>query len=141
MKSYEVVLDTNCIISALVFNGITGARFRRLWQTRVIIPIMCPETMSELKTVLAYGKFGLNRQMQKMLLDNILPHVKHFPSIEPIEEVKELLDPKDAVFIRLAQKSQADFLVSGDKHIYMLREIFPSLHIHNPAQFIRIIDG
>ncbi len=141
VNSYRVILDTNCIISALVFKGIVSTKFRRLWQAGTIVPIVCPETKSEFLKVLEYDKFALSKQTQKELATNFLSCAEDFPSINPIANIKELIDPKDAVFIRLAQKSNSDFLVSGDKHIFMLNELFPELHILRPSQFLEIIYG
>lgn len=136
MRQLRVVFDTNCLISALIFNGVMSSKLRYIWQNAIAKPVICPETQSELQAVLSYPKFALSAKMQNMLLEEVLAYCEKFPSIQPIEEIPGLVDPKDAMFIYLAQKAKTDFLVSGDKHILNLQREFPELHILPPAQFL-----
>ena len=50
-KIVRMVLDTNILISALLFKG-ELSRMVELWQTGKIVPILSKETFDELKTVL-----------------------------------------------------------------------------------------
>ena len=135
----RVVFDTNCLVSALIFKGVMSQRFRSMWQHTQVLPVICPETEAELRAVLAYPKFSLRPDMQQILLNDFLGYAEYFPSIKPIEEIPDLIDPKDTMFVRLAQKSQTGFLVSGDRHILALESKFPKLHITTPAEFIAAI--
>lgn len=128
----RVVLDTYCLISALVFSGAVSTRFSTLWQTQRILPVICPETHAELQEVLAYPKFALSTQMQTILLSEFIPFAECLPSIQPMETIPELAEPDDAKFIRLAQRARTDYLVSGDKHI--LRYPMPSRHCISSRQ-------
>ncbi len=58
-KIIRVVLDTNVLISALLFKG-ELSRIVGLWQKGKIVPVISKETFSELKTVLEYPKFSLS---------------------------------------------------------------------------------
>jgi putative PIN family toxin of toxin-antitoxin system len=58
-KIVRVVLDTNVLISALLFKG-ELSKIVRLWQTGKIIPVVSKETFEELRTVLEYPKFSLS---------------------------------------------------------------------------------
>jgi len=62
--SYRIVLDTNCIISALIFSRQKMAWLRHSWQSGAIIPLVSKETASELLKVLAYPKFKLTNREQ-----------------------------------------------------------------------------
>ena len=123
----RVVLDTNCLVSALIFSKGRIAELRQIWQTEGIIPVVCRETVTELIRVLSYPKFKLEPQEIESLLAEFL------------EEVSELRDRDDAVFIHLAKAANAAFLVSGDKHLLELRHIFPELQITTPAELLRHI--
>ena len=53
----RVVLDTNCLVSALLFSKQPLAWLRHSWQNGDIIPLASKETVSELIRVLAYPKW------------------------------------------------------------------------------------
>ncbi|MFP7864029.1 putative toxin-antitoxin system toxin component, PIN family [Pseudomonas aeruginosa] len=56
----RVVLDTNIVLSALIFNAGRLAWIRHAWQQQQLQPLVCRETASELLRVLAYPKFKLS---------------------------------------------------------------------------------
>ena len=72
--SYRIVLDTNCIISALMFSREKMAWLRHSWQSGAIIPLVNKETVTELLKVLTYPKFKLTRTEQSVLLADFLPY-------------------------------------------------------------------
>jgi uncharacterized protein len=59
-KTVKVVLDTNVIVSALLFGGLPG-RLRPLWRERFIQPFVSQAIIDEYLRVLAYPKFQLTR--------------------------------------------------------------------------------
>ena len=64
----RAVLDTNVVLSALVFAGGAAARLRHAWQTRALLPLVSTATIRELIRVLAYPKFKLDVRAQEELL-------------------------------------------------------------------------
>src|SRR4030042_893011 len=72
-KIIRVVLDTNVLISALLFKG-ELSRIVGLWQKGKIIPVISKETFDELRTVLEYPKFSLSRaEIKSLIKHDILP--------------------------------------------------------------------
>ena len=69
----RVVLDTNVVLSALLFTSGRLAWIRRAWQHQQLKPLVCRETASELLRVLAYPKFKLSTAEQQALLEDFLP--------------------------------------------------------------------
>lgn len=128
----RVILDTNCIISALVFSKGRMAKLRELWKTGKITPLVSHETTIELIRVLAYPKFSLDRTEINILLGDFLPFSETWVQNLVDKDLPELADPEDEIFIKLAQAAHPDFLVSGDKHILGLREKYPELNIVTP---------
>ncbi|MBK6557146.1 MAG: PIN domain-containing protein, partial [Comamonadaceae bacterium] len=53
----RVVLDTNVVLSALVFGGGAAGRVRLCWQQGTFVPLASTATVQELVRVLAYPKF------------------------------------------------------------------------------------
>jgi putative PIN family toxin of toxin-antitoxin system len=76
MTSPRVVLDTNCLISALLFSRGRFAWLRDAWQSRRFVTLASHDTVSELMRVLAYPKFKLTRYEQETLLGEFLPYIE-----------------------------------------------------------------
>jgi len=60
-STMRVVLDTNLVLSALVFQQGRLAALRTLWQSESIIPLVSHATAAELMRALTYPKFKLTR--------------------------------------------------------------------------------
>lgn len=119
----RIVLDTNLVLSALVFGGAT-ARFRMAWQDDRIIPLISRTTVAELVRVLAYPKFRLTDAEQADLLADYLPFCETVVLPEVLPEVPECRDPFDEPFLVLALVGRADYLVTGDRDLLCLVEQF-----------------
>ncbi|NVO05550.1 MAG: putative toxin-antitoxin system toxin component, PIN family [Rhodoferax sp.] len=120
----RVVLDTNVVLSALVFGGGTAGQVRRAWQSGLITPLASAATMQELLRVLAYPKFRLTTAEQHELLGDYVPFVEtvHIPTPPPV--VPHCRDPKDTPFLHLAVAGAAEVLVSGDMDLLALANAF-----------------
>lgn len=136
MTPVRVVLDTNCLVSALIFSHGKAGQLRAAWQRGDIIPLVCRESITELIRVLGYPKFKLDQEDIESLLADILPWTETVEMNTSHDAIESLRDEDDAVFIRLAQATGATFLVSGDKHLLELRDTFPELHIVSLAEFM-----
>ncbi|HUL31979.1 MAG TPA: putative toxin-antitoxin system toxin component, PIN family [Thermodesulfobacteriota bacterium] len=133
-KVRRVVLDTNVLVSALLFKG-SLSRFVQLWRRGKIIPVISKETFEELTMVLHYPKFSLSKnEIESVIEHEILPY---FEVVEVLREVKGVCrDPGDDKFISCALSASADCVVSGDKEFCDLRQ-YKTLKIVNPADFLR----
>ena len=68
----RVVIDTNLVLSALVFGG-KLSRLRQGWQDNRFVPLASAVTIAELVRVLTYPKFKLTNSEQEDLLSDYLP--------------------------------------------------------------------
>jgi putative PIN family toxin of toxin-antitoxin system len=116
----KVVLDTNIVLSALVFGGKTPGRLRHAWQQGALVPLVCTATARELVRVLAYPKFRLSSQDQEELLADYLPYTETIQIPHPPPRVPDRRDPMDLVFMQLAVAGLAKVLVSGDQDLLVL---------------------
>lgn len=110
----RVVLDTNVVLSALLFGGGPAGRVRAGWQARRFVPLASTATAQELVRVLAYPKFRLSAHEQEELLADWLPWVEVVRMPDPLPPVPRCRDPHDLPFLHLAIAAGADALVSGD---------------------------
>ncbi len=116
----RVVLDTNVVLSALVFGGGATGLVRKAWQAGRLCPIVCTATAQELMRVLAYPKFKLSADEQRELIADYLPHAEVVTLPEPPPDVPACRDPLDLPFLHLAAAGHADMLVSGDDDLLSL---------------------
>ena len=124
MSVPRVVLDTNCLVSALIFSRSRFAWLREAWQTQRFTALASHDTVSELLRVLAYPKFKLTREDQETLLADFLPYVETVKIDQTPEGLPEIRDADDIIFLVLAAVSRADALVSGDGDIQAVRDQF-----------------
>ena len=119
-KPLRVVLDTNVVLSALVFGKGLTARLRTAWQRGDFAPLVSTATAQELVRVLVYPKFRLDAAAQQELLADYLPHtlVERIP--EPPPAVPACRDAFDLPFLHLAAAGRADVLVTGDADLLAL---------------------
>lgn len=113
----RVVLDTNVVLSALVFGGGAAGRVRRAWQQGSLLPLASTATVQELVRVLAYPKFRLSQADQDELLADYLPYAETVRIPQPPPQVPACRDALDAPFMHLAVAGKAHVLVSGDKDL------------------------
>jgi len=133
----RVVLDTNVVVSALLFKTALS-KIIDLWQRGAIIPAISKDTFQELQTVLAYPKFALTPdEIRAMLEGEILPF---FEVIEVREDVKGICaDSADDKFLACALATSSDYLVSGDKAVTELKQ-YKSVKIIKPSEFLKMFD-
>ena len=128
----RVVLDTNVVLSALVFGKGPEARLRAAWQAGRFVPLASAVTAGELVRVLAYPKFRLVPSDQEDLLGDYIPWVRVVRIPDPPPPVPACRDPFDLAFLHLATAGKAHMLVSGDKDLLALagtRGICPVLGV------------
>ncbi|GAB6142556.1 putative toxin-antitoxin system toxin component, PIN family [Methylosoma difficile] len=119
--SQRVVLDTNFVVSALLFSKQSLAWLRHSWQNADITPLASKETVSELMRVLAYPKFKLSKIEQALLLADFLPYTETVVIEQIPEGLPSIRDPDDLKFLVLAVVGQAEVLVLGDADIIDLQ--------------------
>jgi uncharacterized protein len=115
-----VVLDTNLVLSALVFAGGRLAPLRTAWQSGRIVPLVSTATASELMRVLGYPKFKLSAEDRDELLADYLPHCRSVRLPARLPKLPQCRDANDQMFIELAAVGKADFLVTGDKDLVVM---------------------
>ena len=137
----RVVLDTNIVLSALVFGGGAAGRLRVAWQQGAVLPLASTATVQELVRVLAYPKFRLSGQEQEELLADYLPYAQTVRIPQPPPSVPSCRDTLDAPFMHLAVTGRADVLVSGDRDLLVLADEFEKTcgcPLVNLETFIRV---
>ncbi len=133
----RVVLDTNILISSLLFRG-ELSRFVDLWKTGLLTPVISKETFQEFMAVLEYPKFGLSRKEIKLILQHeILPF---FEIVEVMDTLRGICkDPDDDKFISCAVAASVDFVVTGDTALCNVGR-YGRIRIIKAIDLFRILD-
>ena len=116
----RVVLDTNLVLSALVFAQGRLAVRRHAWQDGRFVPLVSKATTAELIRVLAYPKFKLEAEEQQELLADYLPWCETVRIPSPPPATPACRDVYDQPFLQVAVAGQAEYLVSGDQGLLSL---------------------
>ena len=134
----RVVLDTNVLLSALLFHAGTLSWLRRAWHAETVRPLASRATIDELIRVLAYPKFRLTPDDRAELLGDYLPWCETV-AVPGRIATPAVRDPFDRPFLALAQAARADALLTGDKDLLALADVF-AVPILTPAAFRARLD-
>jgi len=116
-EARRAVLDTNTVLSALLFVHGRLVPLRTAWQSGEVTPLLCAQTVEELLRVLAYPKFQLTPDEREELLADYLPYGEVVAPWRTKPAVPKCRDRKDQIFLELAAVGAAQWLVTGDQDL------------------------
>jgi predicted nucleic acid-binding protein len=90
----RAVLDTNVLISALLFDQGRLGWLRPCWQSGRLTPLLAQPTLRELLKLLAYPKFRLDPHDRERLLEDLLPWCESWTASIP-PSPHRVRDPHD----------------------------------------------
>ena len=134
-RPLRVVLDTNIVLSALLFRSASANHMRQTWQKGALQPLVSTDTVQELLRVLAYPKFRLSADDQEELLADYLPYTASVRVPNPPPAVPDCRDLHDLPFLELAAAGRAHVLVTGDRDLLALAGM-TKFAIVTPAEFL-----
>jgi hypothetical protein len=133
----RLILDTNILLSALLSPLGAPAKLLDAWERKTVTLVACDALIAELRDVAARPFFRARlRASAAELLAAGLRDFSFFCWDLPSGSVAP--DPKDSYLLALAEASQADFLVTGDKELLSLKQ-HKSTRIITPAAMIEIL--
>jgi len=130
----RVVLDTNVVLSTLLFSRGHLCWIRDTWRSHQFTPFISKATTQELIRVLSYPKFKLSKTDIEALLGDYLPYCETITDLNTEDKLPDCRDPHDQKFLQLASAADAHILVTGDQALLEL-ENETSFAIETPAQF------
>jgi putative PIN family toxin of toxin-antitoxin system len=127
----KVILDTNIFISGIFWTGCSHD-ILELWKDGKFTLITSTDIVSELMEVLDDFKIKLPDDLIKEWVELIIENSEIVEPEERIDAVKD--DPDDNIFIEVAAASEADYIISQDKHLLKLKK-FRKTRIITPEEF------
>ena len=116
-RAPRVVLDTNVVLSALVFTHGQAVALRDAWQAGRCEPQVSKATAAELIRALGYPKFKLSAEEQRELLADYLPYCRSVTIPAKPPRTPSCRDPFGLLFLQLAMVGKAEVLVTGDQDL------------------------
>jgi putative PIN family toxin of toxin-antitoxin system len=117
----RVILDRNILLSALISPHSPPHRIYKAWQEGVFQLVTCSEQIEEIRQASRYPKFKKILQPHRVGL--MLNNMRLAIFIDSLPFGYEAADPNDAWLLALADKSQAHYLVTGDKRAGILSRV------------------
>lgn len=138
----RVVLDTNVIVSALVWGGIPY-RLLQLAEAGEITLVTSPTLIAELADVLGRTHLATRIAAQDMSAMALVAQYAAFAESVSPESVPAVIadDPDDDHVLACAVSGGVDMIVSGDKHLLRLGGKYDNIVIVNASEAINIILG
>jgi len=117
-KKIKIIIDTNLFISFLI-----GKQLKKLKDNIVnndIILIFSEQNILELKIVSQRPKFS--KYFSEKNVNDLIDFIRLIGKVYLIDNITKICrDPKDDFLLSLAAKSDASFLVTGDKDLLVLK--------------------
>lgn len=132
MPVHHVILDTNVLISGILFGG-KPREVLRLAIAGVIAAYLSPSMLRELREVLVRPKFKLPSEVAFAIVEQLQLNLKMVYSREVIPVIEA--DPDDDAVIACAVAAQADFIITGDPHLLDLGT-YQQIEILSPAAYL-----
>ena len=113
----RLVLDTDVLVSALLFRSEASALFKA-WRNGRFLPAVSKPILDEYARAFRYPKFRLTEQEADAIMEQlVLPYCNRF---EVAAGLRFCPDPDDDKFIHCALIAQAAAFVSGDRGMLAL---------------------
>ena len=127
----RVVLDTNVLVSALLFGGRPGAILQAVID-RALIAVTSPTLLHELERVLV-SKFEYPQTIAALTITELRAMSECAEPGFRLHVIRQ--DPSDNRVLECAMSAQADAIISGDRHLLALTT-FHGIPILSPQAFL-----
>jgi len=132
----KVVLDTNVLLSGLMFPGGAPGRIIAAWVEARFEVALSLDQLAEIGRVLEYPKIRRKLEWDDQQIELFIKQLyirAEVVELGPIS-VEVPRDPGDAPILATLAAAKADVLVTGDGDLLALRDDYP---IETPAEFVR----
>src|SRR3989344_522575 len=131
-KPLKLVLDTNILVSALIYGGKPEQVYNLILEKQ-ITAITSTILFSELFEVLI-KKFNFDPRRVKQL-ERIIK--KHFKVVYPNETINAVKDDDDNRVLEAAKEGKCEYIITGDKELLKVKK-YKQIKIVTAEEFLRL---
>lgn len=140
-KILRVVVDTNVFISAFLIKSSIPYLILEAVRSQKCILIMSPAILGEIEEVINRQKIiqrtKTTKEERKTFIQNIIDISFFVLDQNILNVIKE--NPDDDKFLSAAFLSNADYIISGDKHLLNLKT-YKDIKIIEPSEFVNLLN-
>ncbi len=135
----RAVLDANVFVSGIVTEGIPR-NILRAWRAGHFHLVESPATLNEIGRVLRYPKIARRHRWSETEIDAFMESLQALAILTPgrlhLNEVAA--DPSDDRYLECAIEGEADYLVTGDRHLLGIG-VYREVEIVTPREFLELL--
>jgi len=130
----RVVLDTNVFVSGIHWSG-SSEKVLRVWMNNDFELVSSLPIIEELIRILMNFKVPLEPDdiswWESLILEKSI-------IVIPTEKVNVVIDIDDNKFVEAALEGKAEYIVSQDKHLLVLKE-YRRIKVLHPDEFLKLL--
>lgn len=136
----RIVLDTNVLVSGLMYPGSVPGRAVAAWLDGHFDLLLSVEQLAEIGRVLAYPKIRRILKWDRAVIEAFLKQLYVRSDTVDITDVAVEVpgDASDSAILATAIAGGADWLVTGDAYLLVLRDRYPIL---STVEFVQRVMG
>lgn len=131
----KVIFDTRSYVAAVISEKGVSAKALWLAHQGTIVNFYSEEIISELQRTLKREKFSLEKEQQEYFINFVMDSSFLIEQDED-HKVKLCRDNSDDKFLSLAKQIEADFIITRDEDLLILKNIGKT-KITTPSEFIK----
>jgi putative PIN family toxin of toxin-antitoxin system len=135
MKRHRIVLDTNVLISAILFGGSPREALKLVISGTVDCSLSLA-ILDELRDVLRRPKFSFSPEQAFNVLEELHAVCDIISPMVKINAITE--DPDDDRILECAVEAKSAFIISGDRHLLDIAE-FRGIKILTPTAYLKMV--
>ncbi|MGD0939364.1 MAG: putative toxin-antitoxin system toxin component, PIN family [Terracidiphilus sp.] len=130
----RLVIDTNVVLSGLLFPGSTSSRALLRAQSGEVLA--SDATLLELVEVMSRARF--DRYVELSIRQRLVAEFANAcETLQIVAPIRACRDPKDDKFLEVAVHGRAELIVTGDEDLLVLNP-FRGIAILTPAQYLEM---
>lgn len=139
----KVVLDTNVFVSGILRKDGVPGQVLEFWKRNSFIVVVSPGIVREIQNVLTYykisrilEKYGVEQHDMELFFSTLRFSVLLVIPRRTVTVIAE--DPSDNKFLACAEAGDANYIISGDRHLLGLGK-FKKTRILSPRDFLSLL--
>jgi putative PIN family toxin of toxin-antitoxin system len=121
-EKLTIVVDTNLFFSGIVFKRGNPFALLEAWRAETVVVLLSEDQRNELIGVLSRPEITRRYRLDSDELADLYARLDRAPRVTPIITIPvSVRDPKDEHILAAAMGGDADYLVTGDADLLVLR--------------------